>query len=206
MFMPHSDHNLFGSQENLLRECLGVSCAHFVVGDELLVNSFVGQVLGIFSSEEVAGMVDADGAVAAGVIGSLDCLAAVKSSRQTFHVAIRHASRPLRCSSIGMWIFFSGVPKVISFANFSGPFGDFVIASKEHGQAVLGSDTCPIKVFENGAVIGYPVICESNLEISMEVGHGSKRRFEGIKISLRKPKESKENDMGHETNDGSTSS
>ena len=55
-----------------------------------------------------------------------------------------------------------------------GPFGDLVIASKEHGQAVLGSDTCPIKVFENGAVIGYPVICESNLEISMEVGHGSK--------------------------------
>ena len=64
-------------------------------------------------------MVDADGAVGAGVIGSLDCLAAVKSSRQTFHVAIRHASRPLRRSSIGMWIFFSGEPNVISFANFS---------------------------------------------------------------------------------------
>ena len=64
-------------------------------------------------------MVDADGAVAAGVIGSLDCRAAAKSSRQTFHVAIRHASRPFRRSSIGMWIFFSGVPKVISFANFS---------------------------------------------------------------------------------------
>ena len=47
-------------------------------------------------------MVDADGAVAVGVIGSLDCLAAVKSSRRTFHVAIRHASRPLRRSSIGM--------------------------------------------------------------------------------------------------------
>ena len=40
MFMPHSDHNLFGSQENLFGECLGVSCAHFVVGDELLVDAF----------------------------------------------------------------------------------------------------------------------------------------------------------------------
>ena len=40
MFMPHSDYNLFGSQENLFGECLGVSCAHFVVGDELLVDSF----------------------------------------------------------------------------------------------------------------------------------------------------------------------
>ena len=55
-------------------------------------------------------MAAADGAVAAGVIGSLDCRAAAKSSRQTFHVAIRHASRPFRRSSIGMWIFFSGVP------------------------------------------------------------------------------------------------
>ena len=69
---------------------------------------------------EVAGLVDADGAVGDGVIGSLDCLAAVKSSRQTFHVAIiRHASRPLRRSSTGKWISFSGVPKVILFANFS---------------------------------------------------------------------------------------
>ena len=55
-----------------------------------------------------------------------------------------------------------------------GPFGDLVIAGEEHGQAVRGSDTCPIKVFENGAVIWYPVLCEGNFEISMEIGHGSK--------------------------------
>ena len=72
-----------------------------------------------------------------------------------------------------------------------GPFGDFVIASKEHGQAVLGSDTCPIKVFENGAVIGYPVICESNLEISMEVGHGSKEGLRGLKSVYGKTKNQK---------------
>ena len=64
-------------------------------------------------------MVDAGGAVGDGVIGSLDCLAAVKSSRQTFHVAIRHASRPSRRSSTGKWISFSGDPNVILFANFS---------------------------------------------------------------------------------------
>ena len=64
-------------------------------------------------------MADAVGAVGDGVIGSLDCLAAVKSSRQTFHVAIRHASRPFRRSSTGKWISFSGVPKVILFVNFS---------------------------------------------------------------------------------------
>ena len=40
VFMPHADHHLFGSKENLFWECLGVSCAHFVVGDKLLVNSF----------------------------------------------------------------------------------------------------------------------------------------------------------------------
>ena len=40
VFMPHSYYNLFGSEENLFWECLSVSRAHFVVGDELLVNSF----------------------------------------------------------------------------------------------------------------------------------------------------------------------
>ena len=64
-------------------------------------------------------MADVGGAVGEGVIGSLACLAAVKSSRQTFHIAIKHASRPLRRSSTGKWISFSGVPKVILFANFS---------------------------------------------------------------------------------------
>ena len=120
-------------------------------------------------------MVDADGAVGDGVIGSLDCLAAVKSSRQTFHVAIRHASRPLRRSSTGKWISFSAwCSKCDLVRKLLGPFGDLVIAGKEHGQAVLGSDTCPIKVFKDGAVIGYSVICESKFKISMEVGHGSK--------------------------------
>ena len=67
----------------------------------------------------MAGAVDADGAVGVVVIGSLDCLAAVKSSRQMFHIAIKHARRPLRRSSTGKWIFFSGGPNVISSANFS---------------------------------------------------------------------------------------
>ena len=40
VFMPHADHDLFGSKDNLFWECLGVSCAHFVVGDQLLVDSF----------------------------------------------------------------------------------------------------------------------------------------------------------------------
>ena len=40
VFMPHADHNLFGSKDNLFWECLSVSCAHFVVGDQLLVDSF----------------------------------------------------------------------------------------------------------------------------------------------------------------------
>ena len=59
--------------------------------------------------------------VAAGVggIGSLLWRAASKSSLHVVHAAIMHASNPLRRSSSGKWIFFSGVLKVISFANFS---------------------------------------------------------------------------------------
>ena len=32
VFVPHPDYNLFGSKESLLRECLGVPCARFVIG------------------------------------------------------------------------------------------------------------------------------------------------------------------------------
>ena len=53
------------------------------------------------------------------VAGSLLCLAALKSSRHMCHAAMKQACRPLRRSSSGKWIFFSGVPKVISFWNFS---------------------------------------------------------------------------------------
>ena len=51
--------------------------------------------------------------------GSLLCLAALKSSRHMCHAAMKQACRPLRRSFSGKWIFFSGVPKVISFWNFS---------------------------------------------------------------------------------------
>ena len=52
--------------------------------------------------------------------GSLLCLAALKSSRHNMcHAAMKQACRPLRRSFSGKWIFFSGVPKVISFWNFS---------------------------------------------------------------------------------------
>ena len=51
--------------------------------------------------------------------GSLLCLAALKSSRHMCHAAMKQACMPLRRSSSGKWIFFSGVPKVISFWNFS---------------------------------------------------------------------------------------
>ena len=90
VFMPHPDYNLFGSKESLL-----------------------------LSSVDVLGMAAAGVAVGEGAIGSLACLAAVKSSRHTFHVAIKHASRPFRRSSNGKWISFSGVWKVILFSNFS---------------------------------------------------------------------------------------
>ena len=53
------------------------------------------------------------------VAGSLLCLAALKSSRHMCHAAMKQACKPLRRSSSGRWIFFSGVPKVISFWNFS---------------------------------------------------------------------------------------
>ena len=51
--------------------------------------------------------------------GSLLCLAALKSSRHMCHAAMKQACRPLRRSFSGKWIFFSAVPKVISFWNFS---------------------------------------------------------------------------------------
>ena len=75
--------------------------------------------MGTLSSVDVLGMVAAGVAVGEGAIGSLACLAAVKSSRHTFQVAIKHASRPFRRSSNGKCISFSGVPKVILFSNFS---------------------------------------------------------------------------------------
>ena len=40
MFVPHSNYHLFGSEEDLFWEGLGVPCAHFVIGEKLLVNSF----------------------------------------------------------------------------------------------------------------------------------------------------------------------
>ena len=65
----------------------------------------------------VAVGIDGDGVRA--VAGSLLCLAASKSSRHMCHAAMTQAYRPLRRSFSGKWIFFSGVPKVISFWNFS---------------------------------------------------------------------------------------
>ena len=65
----------------------------------------------------VAVGIDGDGVRA--VAGSLPCLAASKSSRHMCHAAMTQACRPLRRSFSGKWIFFSGVPKVISFWNFS---------------------------------------------------------------------------------------
>ena len=40
VFVPHPDYNLFGSEEDLFWKCLGISCAHLVIGEELLVDSF----------------------------------------------------------------------------------------------------------------------------------------------------------------------
>ena len=65
----------------------------------------------------VAVGIDGDGVRA--VAGSLLCLAASKSSRHMCRAAMTQAYRPLRRSFSGKWIFFSGVPKVISFWNFS---------------------------------------------------------------------------------------
>ena len=39
-----------------------------------------------------------------------------------------------------------------------GPFVDLVTVGEEHGQAVLGAYTCPVKVFKEGAVIWYACI------------------------------------------------
>ena len=55
-------------------------------------------------------------------VGNLLCLAASKSSRHMRHMchaAMKQACSPFRRSFSGKWIFFSGVPKVISFWNFS---------------------------------------------------------------------------------------
>ena len=126
-------------------------------------------------------MVDADGAVAAGVIGSLDCLAAVKSSRQTFHVAIRHASRPLRRSSIGMWIFFSGEPNVISFANFS--VHSVILSSLVKNMAKLFLVRIPAqsRYSRMGLSSGIPLSARVSLKSAWRLAMAQKGRFEGIK-------------------------
>ena len=126
-------------------------------------------------------MVDADGAVAAGVIGSLDCLAAVKSSRQTFHVAIRHASRPLRRSSIGMWIFFSGEPNVISFANFS--VHSVILSSLAKNMAKLFLVRIPAqsRYSRMGLSSGIPLSARVSLKSAWRLAMAQKGRFEGIK-------------------------
>ena len=79
----------------------------------------LGQVLGTLSSEVVVVVGSAGVAAGVGGIGSLLWRATSKSSLHVVHAAIMHASSPLRRSSSGKWIFFSGVLKVISFANLS---------------------------------------------------------------------------------------
>ena len=94
------------------------------------------------------------------VAGSLLCLAALKSSRHMCHAAMKQACRPLRRSSSGKWIFFSGVPKVISFWNFS--IHSVILSVSVKNIAILGANACPIHVFKERASIGDAILRQSH--------------------------------------------
>lgn len=48
------------------------------------------------------------------------------------------------------------------------PFTDLVGVGKEHGQAVLGADACPIHIIiENGAIVWDATIGKGNLQLGM---------------------------------------